>query len=641
MSDALATYLSNSTVTDGTLNLSAGNYTGGLTLGANGIFNFTGGTFVPAGGTNINTAAGSRLTIASGLNLNLGGAGKTLTNGGATIVNGTLTGNLTNNAGGYVGGSGTITGALVNNGTVNPGNSPGTLTVGTYTSNPGSTQIVEIASASNYDKIITTAAGGATLNGGTLSPRLLNGYLPSTNTVFNVIQTTGGGTVTGAFAGIDNTRVGTSRTLFWQALYNPTSVDLKAVGNYTPPDMALSRNQLSVGNALNSLAPSTTGGDLLTVLDAINALTTDSSVAAAYNEISPAKYAALTNLSFAGFYSQYRSLAQRVTDLRFGAQETGTAIGPGSFNLNYSRLEGLMLAYNSSSLSGLITSKKEAPGPEQRWGIFVDPNIVVGSRSTTAAQTGYNFTTAGFTAGGDFRVTDNLLVGLATGYSHTGASFKGSGGSLENNAWPILAYAAYLPKNFYAFGSLGYTLNLFDLNRTINFGPINRGAKSSPVGNQFNLYGETGYDVQLRRAVFTPLVSLAYSQVWVDGFTEGGAGALNLKVNSQSAASVQTGVGAKVAVPLKVKSTPVVPQVYASWQHEYANGSRGLDARLSQGGSAFTWRTDTVGRDFAVVGANVTVGLAKNLTARLDYNAEVGRRDYSAHNINVGLRWQF
>jgi len=38
----------------------------------------------------------------------------------------------------------------------------------------------------------------------------------------------------------------------------------------------------------------------------------------------------------------------------------------------------------------------------------------------------------------------------------------------------------------------------------------------------------------------------------VDGFTEGGAGSLNLKVDSQQADSLQTGVGAKVAVPLQL-----------------------------------------------------------------------------------------
>jgi hypothetical protein len=67
---------------------------------------------------------------------------------------------------GLVDGFGTITGNLINNGTVNPGNSPGTLTVGTYTVTATGTNVVEIALASSYDKLVVNAAGGVTLNRG-------------------------------------------------------------------------------------------------------------------------------------------------------------------------------------------------------------------------------------------------------------------------------------------------------------------------------------------------------------------------------------------------------------------------------------------------------------------------------------------
>ena len=127
-----------------------------------------------------------------------------------------------------------------------------------------------------------------------------------------------------------------------------------------------------------------------------------------------------------------------------------------------------MLAYNSSSLAGLVTAEKAAP--EARWGVYVEPGLALGSQKTTINQTGYDFTSAGFTAGADYRVQDDLLVGLATGYAYTGAGLHGSGGGVQNNTWPLMAYAAYLPKSFYAYGSVGYALNLFNLERNIVFG---------------------------------------------------------------------------------------------------------------------------------------------------------------------------
>ena len=62
---------------------------------------------------------------------------------------------------------------------------------------------------------------------------------------------------------------------------------------------------------------------------------------------------------------------------------------------------------------------------------------------------------------------------------------------------------------------------------------------------------------------------------------------------------------------------------------------------MSQGSSSLTFNTDKPERDYAVVGGNVTVFVSQNLSARVDYNAEVGRGNNTAHQINAGLRWTF
>jgi outer membrane lipase/esterase len=273
--------------------------------------------------------------------------------------------------------------------------------------------------------------------------------------------------------------------------------------------------------------------------------------------------------------------------------------------------------------------------------VYADAGVAFGNQKTTVNQTGFDFTIAGFTGGADFRVQDQLLVGLASGYSRTGSGFHGSGGSVQAHTLPFNAYAAYLPGSFYAYGSLGYALNLFDLERGLNFGGLSRTAKSSTTGHQFNAYGETGYDLRLRPLILTPTVSLSFSRVWVEPFTEQGADSLNLKVSAQDADSLQTGVGGRLTLPLQAGQVKVIPQVYASYQHEFSNNSRGLNASLSQAGSTFNFQTESPQRDFAVLGASMTVGLKKNLRAQVSYNAEVGRGNYTAHYANAGLRWEF
>jgi outer membrane autotransporter protein len=586
-------------------------------------FNQSGGTNTVAGGLIIGSNPGSRGTY--------------------NFFGGSLSaGTVDVNSGGVFRGFGALdSGTFTNRGLVAPGASPGTLTIngGPYIQTASGTLEVEVASPTSYDKLnVIGVPGTASLNG-TLKPVLLNGYIPRGNQVFPGVVSAANG-ITGTFSTVANF----SPTLLARALYSNNAVDLMAVRDYTNPFLApLTHNQYAVGLMLNGLANTATG-DLNTVLNAIDSLPSVSAVANAYQQISADKVAALSTLAFAEANLQKRVLSRRLTDLRFGRREAGVLGGlPGSFNLNYSQAAGLMLAYNSANLAGMVTSGRQAglAPPEGRWGVYLDPAMVFGAQDSSTNQTGFDFTIAGFNAGADYRLRDDLLVGLATGYSHTGASFHGSGGSVENSTWPLTAYAAYLPQCFYAYGSLGYALNLFDLKRQISFGGLNRIAKSSPTGNQLNIYGEAGYDLRFRRLVVTPVVSLAYSSLWVDRFTESGAGALNLNISSQQATSLQTGVGGKIALPIKRSSTVVVPQIYASYQHEYSDSSRGLDARLSQAGNTFVFQTDNPDRNFAVAGADVTILARKNLTVQLDYNAEVGRGNYTAHYVSAGVRWQF
>jgi outer membrane autotransporter protein len=634
-----------------TFNQQGGSVTAASSLQNQGTFNYYSGAFAGrllnygsvnfdadfTAGNGLANYSAIPLSINAGRTVTLNGAG--LDNQGTLAVNGTLVGGgpLLNDTTGTLSGTGAIQGNLTNQGTVSPGTPLGTLTItGNYTQTASGTLVEQIASASSYSTLAVT--GSASLNGA-LKVVLLNGYLPGYGQSFTGILTAPGG-VSGTFNTIINQRI--TPTLYWKVLYGATSVGLQTgamvARNYTIP--GLTGNEWRVGNALNGVANNATG-DLNTVLNAIDSLNSNSAVANALQQISADKVASLTILGFAGSDFFNRGLANRINNLRYGGPGATSGLsGLGGFNLSGSRLDGLMLAYNSSSLAGLITGKKEA-GPETPWGVYLYPDMSLGSQKSSPNQTGFDFAMGGFTGGADYQVRDNLLVGLATGYGYTGANLHGSGGGVQNNTWPLNAYVAYLPKSFYAYGSLGYALNLFNLQRDIDFGGLSRSAKSSTSGNQFNAYGEAGYDLKAKSLVVTPMVSLAYSSLWVNGFTEGGAGALDLKVDPQQADSLQTGVGAKVGTVLQRNSVKVVPQIYATYQHEFSNNSRNINASLSQGSNTFAFQTDQSGKNFALLGARVNIFPKNNFSLQIDYNAEVGRDKYTSHTVSAGVRWEF
>ena len=603
---------------------------GSLVSGTEYVGLFGSGTFTQTGGTNTVTDS---LSLAA-----LAGASGTYNLQGGSLSAPTFN---VNSGGTFNYSGGSFTGNLNNSGTVAPGLGIQTIN-GNYTQTSTGTLLEQIGSTSSYSQLAVT--GSASLNG-TLEMVRLPGYTPGPGTFSNILSAAGG--VTGTFSKVIDSVTGTSNitdSLYWTVGYTANGVNLfdpMVARNYTNPSLPLSRNQWVVGNMLNSVSSVTTG-DLGTVLSALDGLTTSSAAANAYQQISPDKAAALSTLAFAGANLQRSTLSRRITDLRFGPGDTGTSAGGlGAFNLNYAQGQGLMVASNASSLSGLLSGQKDPGALDNSWGVYFDPSLSLGAQGSTLNQTGFGFTMGGFTAGVDYRVWQDLLLGLNTGYTYTGASFHGSGGYVHGNTWPINAYAAYLPKPFYAYGSLGYALNLYNLQREFNFGGLSRAANSSSTGNQLNAYGETGYDFKLHPLVLTPALTLSYSQLWLNGFTENNAGALNLTVGPQNAQSLQTGIGGKIAMPLQRNSVTVTPQFYAFYQHEYGDGSRTLDAHLSQAGNGFNYLTSAAHRDFAVLGADITIATRKNLKVQLDYNAEVGRGNYTAHYISAGLRWEF
>ena len=621
--------LGNSSGASGTYNLGGGSLSIGGTIAlGNAYIGYSGnGAFTQSGGTN---------TVSDGLYLGYNsGASGTYTLSGTGTLSATNEQIGVSGSGAFTqtGGTDTVTGTLFVGNAAGKGTFAllgGSATAGTYTQGANGTFMPGIASAVNFAKLLVTTT--ASLNG-TVGPVLLGGYIPANNQLFHGVITAGG--VTGAFSTVANS----TPIVSWQPIYTATTFDLVSKLNYASTGLYLTHNQANVGNMLNGLQATATG-DLANVLNTIAALPSNAAVANAYQQISPDKAAALSTMAFAAAELQKRSLSRRITDLRFGPEDAVA----GGLGFNHGFSAGTLLAYNSDNLSNLFTGAGPSGAAENRWGVYLDPALIIGSQATAAnqpSQTGFNYTIAGFNAGIDYRLRDDLLVGLASGYSHTTSTYHSSGGGVEANTWPLTAYGAYLPKPFYAYGSLGYTLNLFDLDRGITFAGLNRTAKSSPTGNQLNAYGETGYDLRVQRLVLTPAVSLAYSSLWVNSFTESNAGALDLNVSPQNAQSLQTGVGGKIALPIKRDSTTVVPQIYAFYQHEYSNSIGTLDARLSQVGSTFAFQSVPPHRNFAVVGANFTLASKNNLKIQMDYNAEVGRGNSTAHYLSAAVRWEF
>lgn len=254
LGDGALTILGSMTMTGGTVNTTG---TGTLWLGGNLTTNAAGitagisskidlanspRTFTIADGAALNDLDVTGVVSFGGIikagagSLRLGAANNytngTTVNGGTLAVDGSILGAVAVNSGGTLQGIGSVAGkvTVANGGTLSPGNSPGTLSVGSLALNGGSTTKVELGGhtiGTTYDSLMV--AGAATL-GGTLDVSLIDlgtgVFAPNSGDEFPIIAASGG--ISGTFT---NEQLPALRGgLFWNVAYSSNDVVLSIGG---------------------------------------------------------------------------------------------------------------------------------------------------------------------------------------------------------------------------------------------------------------------------------------------------------------------------------------------------------------------------------------------------------------------------
>jgi autotransporter-associated beta strand protein len=226
---------------------------------------------------------GSRSTgcfIKSGAGrLNMAGtavlANGTCVNEGTLSANGVLLSNVQVERGGTVRGTGAIAGNMRVDGTLAPGNSPGTLAVtGTVTLTDDATLQIDIdgygtgAGAGNYSRLLVSGAAGRFVANGTLQPLLRgisgnagNTFTPKVGDMFRIVSGEGG--VTGTFDRLLQPTEGLAASTRFQVYYTTGfDIDLYVTPTAYSADLVgkVNGNGLATAAALDALVEASDAG---------------------------------------------------------------------------------------------------------------------------------------------------------------------------------------------------------------------------------------------------------------------------------------------------------------------------------------------------------------------------------------------
>ena len=622
-------YAGGTTVTTGTLQGDTTSLQGNITN--NAAVNFdqaANGTYAGAmsgGGSLTKTGAGN-LVLTGVSNYN----GATAVNGGTLSVNGTIANSaVTVNNGGTLGGSGTVgSTTIATGGVLAPGNSIGTLTVnGNVTFAAGSTYRVEVDPAGNSDRI--NATGTATINGGTVDVQAGAGtYAASTQ--YTLLNAAGGRT--GNFAGVTSNLAFLTPTLGYDA--NNVFLTLARNGN-TFASVAITPNQIAASTALQNAG---NAGDMGTVQTALTGLSAVQA-RAAYDASSGAGIVELRRAS-AGFAANFGNQLQA----RLGAvqnRRTGTLAS--SFGDR-----SLLLAANNT-LSDLMAPVSDAP--EQKFSLAGNAPALPATSDSGRGLWARGYGSYGNTDGDGNAAASRLRsAGLSIGFDaelqeglHAGAAVTSGTSRLstDNNetgktrGTAVAVYGGYVTGAWNFSGSAGMSWGKSHMDRAITFGTLNRIASGDFDSNTLSAYGEATYTMAMDGWTLRPLAGLSFSSNKSDGFTETGAGALNLQVAGQTVNSSKSLLGATASFDAgRIRFEPRV-----IWAHEFGDLNKTMTAQLQGAAASFPFEISgtALKRDTLILGMSATGSIGKGVDLFADVQAE--------HNANqrnlavlVGLR---
>jgi outer membrane autotransporter protein len=575
--------------------------------------NALGGTFLADAGTASNLAgaiSGTGALIKDGLGA-LALSGKNTYTGGTVLQVGTLTVN-----GAQALGFGNL---MVNGGILRADPQPINVK-GNYVQNAGGTLQLQVGGANpgQYDSL---NVGGNAALGGTLQLISL-GFQPKSGDQLTLVTT--GGVISGRFAQFLNPFASGAGFTLFGLIYGENSVLLEF---RSAASFALTPNERAAASLLDAVHLDPRAANLISFLNR----EPFANLPGDFEKISPDGLTAFYEISFSNANIQRLNLESRLDNLHHGSNGFSSNMKINSASVN---LEARGDADGKSSKE--VAEPILQHGPENRWGVWVTGfGDFVNVDGDGNAQ-GYNFTTGGVSLGIDYRITDQLAIGVMGGYSHTWTSLNPAG-HIDVDSGRGGVYATWDSHGIYLNRAIYGGHNNYDSSRAGLGGLVTGGTE----GAEWSTFMGGGYDFHCGSVTVGPIASLQYTDVQVDGFSEKGSLA-PLQIHSDSAESLRSDVGFRLFYQWQIGKVVLEPSLKAAWEHEYKYSALPITAGLAGiPGPSATFFGPSEGHDSAVVSAGISVRLSAAISTYLNYDGQLGRDNYDSNAVTGGFRISF
>jgi len=239
--------------------------------------------------------------------------------------------------------------------------------------------------------------------------------------------------------------------------------------------------------------------------------------------------------------------------------------------------------------------------------------------------------------GGDMKLSDRLLAGVAFGYTEDKSSLGNDGGGFKLDEATLTAYASYVNGPWYAGASAGGgDLDYRNIHRSIPLGAGSRTESGSTRGMHLMARVLGGYWFNYGSWLHGPFVRLTYQEAKVYAWSETGTSSTAMSFGEQKRDSLVSSLGWQAEGSLGWAR----PYARITWEKDYNNDDRTVRAGLvSTGGIGFGLPAFRPDDNYVLFDVGLSGPLGNsNVTGFVSVNATAIKNDGNYQAITVGVR---
>jgi len=313
----------------------------------------------------------------------------------------------------------------------------------------------------------------------------------------------------------------------------------------------------------------------------------------------------------------------------------GLLVAPGQVSMiaNQASLNQIMM--NDSYLNQVGFSFREnAPKTMGAWILGNAQQVNISGSPTGSNSTPYNGS-----AGMDFQINKNLLLGGFAGYGQSNVNYStnASGGNFTQSGTTFGLYSGYRDKSLWLNGVLGYTWLSNNVNRVTPAGITSFSNASTVNGYNTTIALQTGYDFEFGNFIHGPLIGYSSVKTVINGFTESG----NYNSLQFASQNINAQVGS-AGYQVNAKFGDWMPFAKATYNSQLANMDRNITTTLTTiSAPSYTMPAIAYGTNWT----NLTIGLGYEIdpttVIRASYTQQISQQNVNSYNAAVNITSHF